>query len=550
MGSLRFLSLRIPLFWLALTAGLCLVSFPAWAYYSVHVSSFRHSEDADREVAGYRERGLDCFSRHESVTGQGMWHRVYVGRFSTAGQASNLAKELIRQGVLSRYSNYRIVYLGVGDPTESEPAAPRLRELEQDASAFRETIEGSYVGSYRYKWEAQRQAEGLTLRGWPAFVVDADVKGVPWYRVYISPDQKLLDKTLIEKMRLKGFEILADMSYTIYPEGAGQTVYYCQGMDRHQTYLAILRNINAAVPEFPLKAALREVGYMQAQDQSQYSRLDWGVSEFDRAGYGQAINRLAPSAAASPLGWGLAAADAEMVTIYGRKALIVLSDFRTNRDLAQPVVVADKLKAKYGEDLCIYTIYVDTDAEGVRIASGMAAAGQCGNFYDGCLLMSDRTYFDAMIREIFYGNRAGRTDSDRDGVPDDLDKCPNTPLGVAVDERGCWVVAFAQYFDFDKAVVKKQYIPNLKQAADILKLYPDMRMVVAGHTDSVGSSKYNYGLGLRRARAVRDKLIGFGVNPKRLKVISYGETRPAASNATPEGRAKNRRVEFEEWGNN
>jgi OOP family OmpA-OmpF porin len=109
------------------------------------------------------------------------------------------------------------------------------------------------------------------------------------------------------------------------------------------------------------------------------------------------------------------------------------------------------------------------------------------------------------------------------------------------------VAAFAQYFDFDKSVVKRKYLPNIKQAADILKVNPQMSVVIAGHTDSVGTKKYNIGLGRRRAQAVRKLFIRYGISAKRLKIKSYGESRPIASNKTSAGRARNRRVEIEGW---
>lgn len=135
-------------------------------------------------------------------------------------------------------------------------------------------------------------------------------------------------------------------------------------------------------------------------------------------------------------------------------------------------------------------------------------------------------------------------DSDMDGVPDDQDLCPNTPYGAPVDDRGCWIVAYANFFDFDKAVVKAKYLPYLAGAATVLKNHPDLVVEVQGHTDSVGSSEYNYKLGLRRAEAVKKVLVNNGVQGSRLNISSSGETRPIASNAAASGRARNRRVEI------
>jgi outer membrane protein OmpA-like peptidoglycan-associated protein len=78
-----------------------------------------------------------------------------------------------------------------------------------------------------------------------------------------------------------------------------------------------------------------------------------------------------------------------------------------------------------------------------------------------------------------------------------------------------------------------------------LKGEPNMRVEVAGHTDSIGSDAYNQKLSERRAQAVVDYLVSTGVDPKRLKAVGYGKTKPIASNATEAGRAENRRVELQ-----
>ena len=99
-------------------------------------------------------------------------------------------------------------------------------------------------------------------------------------------------------------------------------------------------------------------------------------------------------------------------------------------------------------------------------------------------------------------------------------------------------------FDFDKSVVKPQYYELLRNLKDYLE-QQDMRVSIIGHTDSKGSDAYNMALGMRRAVAVRDKLLEFGLNPARiLSVESRGESEPIAPNDTDQGRFENRRIEF------
>ena len=99
-------------------------------------------------------------------------------------------------------------------------------------------------------------------------------------------------------------------------------------------------------------------------------------------------------------------------------------------------------------------------------------------------------------------------------------------------------------FDFDKSVVKPQYFELLRNVKDYAE-QNDLRLTIIGHTDSKGTDAYNMALGMRRAVAVRDKLIEFGLDPARvLSVESRGESEPIAPNDTEQGRFENRRIEF------
>jgi len=99
-------------------------------------------------------------------------------------------------------------------------------------------------------------------------------------------------------------------------------------------------------------------------------------------------------------------------------------------------------------------------------------------------------------------------------------------------------------FDFDKSVVKPQYYELLRNVKDYAE-QQDLKLTIIGHTDSKGSDAYNMALGMRRAVAVRDKLLEFGLDPARiLGVESRGESEPIAPNDTEQGRFENRRIEF------
>jgi outer membrane protein OmpA-like peptidoglycan-associated protein len=99
-------------------------------------------------------------------------------------------------------------------------------------------------------------------------------------------------------------------------------------------------------------------------------------------------------------------------------------------------------------------------------------------------------------------------------------------------------------FDFDKANLKPSFTRFLNDLGAILQENPTIELDIRGHTDAVGSSKYNYTLGENRALSVADYLIAIGIEPQRLHVSSYGRDYPIASNESELGRAKNRRVEI------
>ncbi len=99
-------------------------------------------------------------------------------------------------------------------------------------------------------------------------------------------------------------------------------------------------------------------------------------------------------------------------------------------------------------------------------------------------------------------------------------------------------------FDFDKAVVKQDSYSDIENLAEFMKQFPQTATTVEGYTDSVGNPAYNQKLSERRAGAVRDVLVNqYGVEADRVNAVGYGKDRPAADNATREGRAINRRVE-------
>jgi len=138
---------------------------------------------------------------------------------------------------------------------------------------------------------------------------------------------------------------------------------------------------------------------------------------------------------------------------------------------------------------------------------------------------------------------AAPVDSDRDGVVDADDQCPNTPAGERVGTFGCSCdVTVRLHFAFDSAELTPEARELLDGVADRLNELKFVGGEVAGHTDSIGDEAFNLGLSKRRAQAVLEYLEARGVAPGRMTSVGFGESKPIADNATEEGRQENRRV--------
>ena len=100
------------------------------------------------------------------------------------------------------------------------------------------------------------------------------------------------------------------------------------------------------------------------------------------------------------------------------------------------------------------------------------------------------------------------------------------------------------YFDFDSSAITAQSASILNQHANLLSSNPTASVLIAGNTDERGSREYNIALGERRAQAASAYLAGQGVAANNIRVISYGEERPAVAGNTEEAYAQNRRAEL------
>jgi peptidoglycan-associated lipoprotein len=112
---------------------------------------------------------------------------------------------------------------------------------------------------------------------------------------------------------------------------------------------------------------------------------------------------------------------------------------------------------------------------------------------------------------------------------------PGTSLDLEIN------VGDRVFFDFDKSTLRANGRTTIERWAAWLKTYPGNRIMVEGHADERGTREYNLALGERRANASREYLISLGVDPNRVKTISYGKERPAIPGSNENAYAQNRR---------
>lgn len=149
--------------------------------------------------------------------------------------------------------------------------------------------------------------------------------------------------------------------------------------------------------------------------------------------------------------------------------------------------------------------------------------------------------------------RGCELDGDNDGINDSLDTCLATPFGAKVDSNGCRVILTEDVsiklnvqFANNSNQVTEEYGSDIKRIADFMREYPDVNVVIEGHTDSRGAASYNQQLSQKRANAVMTYLISqFNIEQSRVSAIGKGEASPIANNQTSDGRAANRRVQAE-----
>jgi outer membrane protein OmpA-like peptidoglycan-associated protein len=149
---------------------------------------------------------------------------------------------------------------------------------------------------------------------------------------------------------------------------------------------------------------------------------------------------------------------------------------------------------------------------------------------------------DAVIRVVVRGGEEANQATFLTGIR--LAESETDVMYEALTSKGRWVTQ-GILFATGKAVLQPESRPVLKEIAETMKKYGDLRILIEGHTDNVGSAAGNLTLSDARAAAVKAALVAdFAIDGARITTKGFGDTRPSVPNATPAGRAQNRRVEI------
>ena len=478
-------------------------------------------------------------------------------------------------------------------------------------------------------------------------------------------------------LKVDNFFIILDSSSSMGMVYEGKVI---KGYSKLRVAKDFVRRINNIIPEMQIKGALQIFG----DGISKQTETVYGPVIHSRTDLEQSLNRIKSSAEGnSPAGIAIDATSKLLSTVKGRNAIIFISDGERLEN--NPMMKVQALKEKYGKTTCFYTVWVGNKPQGKTIMKKLAGEMECGFFsvideiwlkkdmenfvkrvfltttivtamdsdgdgvnddvdecpdtpigekvdskgcpevrkvlrmdsdgdgvYDdvdrcpdtpkglvvdekGCpevrkvLRMDsdgDGVYDDVdwcpdtpkgvavdgkgcpKVRQIDSDGdgvnddvdecpdtpigeevdakgcpEVRKIDSDEDGVYDDRDECPGTPKGAIVDFRGCWVIKGVK-FDYKKWDILPQFNTNLDNAVNVLKKNPTLEIRIEGHTDNIGSMEYNLELSQKRAEAIKEYLVGNGINESRITTIGIGFSQPIETNETPEGRALNRRAEL------
>jgi OOP family OmpA-OmpF porin len=313
-----------------------------------------------------------------------------------------------------------------------------------------------------------------------------------------------------------------DNFIVLYDASGSMAEAYKPGIQKLDAELEILKQQSKILPNLDYNAGLYSFTPFKAY---------YEMQPFVREKFREAVNQLPNTQTAgnfagqpTPLAEGIAALDPILAKLEGKTVVFIFSDgtYTYNRATKQrPLDVAKPLVDKY--NVCFYLISSATTPKAEKLLNDMAALNECSRVVS----------FDAFYNNPVWGQ----------GVLFVVDS--TVEVETITERKVVGVEVNDISFAFDQVAIQPGDHNNLKQVAEFLQNEPQAYAVLAGFTDSKGDPEYNLQLARMRAQSAKNYILEQSrIDPERVVLLWYGATNFIADNDTPEGRAKNRRVEI------
>ena len=303
------------------------------------------------------------------------------------------------------------------------------------------------------------------------------------------------------------------------------------------------RNMAATIPEMKLNAGLKTFW-------SDQTAQIYGMKAFEKNEYIKVIDGVGFPNGKTPTNLALLAAGNDLKGAAGRSAIVIFSDF-DEKDVNTKATVdaAGKLKADFGDKLCLYTVQVGNVPGGKAFAQQIVRAAACGDSATADELANPAA-MAAFVQKVLLEDAAAlkakkaAEEAAARAKKEAEDAAAAAAAAAAAKAAKGREILGPVHFDFDKSVLRPQERAILKKHVEWLTAHKDTSVLVEGHCDEVGTNEYNLALGERRAAEVKKYLVNSGIASSRISTISYGEERPFDPGHTDAAHAKNRRAEF------
>ncbi len=317
-------------------------------------------------------------------------------------------------------------------------------------------------------------------------------------------------------------EKIADNFIIMYDSSSSMAAPYMgTSMTKVEAARQILIQKNQALPDLNWEAGIysHTPGLVPLRHLKTYLPMQtYNKGKFGRYVHALPVNPCGPTL----LQGGLVALDEILADLSGRTVVFLFSDglYTDQRRFASPASIVAGLVDQH--DVCFAVISSATSERAIAVVNDIAGINDCSKVIN----FTDLLDKPERMTDLLYRIREIRVD-EPEPKPEEV------VVAIAVSNI---------LFDFDKTDIKIEFIVDLNNLVIFMQEHPHTRVILAGHTDSIGTDEYNQELSHQRAGAVRDFLVHGGVDRDRIALHWFGEANPVASNEDEEGRSQNRRV--------